>query len=56
MARVQGVLANKEEETAESIQKAGADLQKASLKLFEVAYKKVGVPLHEKLVLKSFMS
>ena len=35
------VLTNKDEESAESIQKAGADLQKASLKLFEMAYKKV---------------
>ena len=41
VAKVRQVLTNKEEESAESIQKAGADLQKASLKLFEVAYKKV---------------
>ena len=43
VARVQQVLSNKEEESAESIQKAAADLQKASLKLFEMAYKKVRV-------------
>ncbi|CAI7997771.1 Stress-70 protein, mitochondrial [Geodia barretti] len=41
VARVRQVLTNKDEESAESIQKAGADLQKASLKLFEVAYKKM---------------
>ena len=35
------VLANKDQESVETIQKAGADLQKASLKLFEMAYKKV---------------
>ena len=41
MVKVRKVLDNKEEESAESIQKAGAELQKASLKLFEMAYKKV---------------
>ncbi len=41
--KVRGVLANRDNETAESIQKAAAEMQKASLKLFEVAYKKVGV-------------
>ena len=41
VARVRQVLSNRDEESAESIQKAGADLQKASLKLFEMAYKKV---------------
>lgn len=45
VAKVRQVLANKDQETAESIQKAGADLQKASLKLFEMAYKKVTIPL-----------
>lgn len=37
------VLANKDQESVETIQKAGADLQKASLKLFEMAYKKVRI-------------
>ena len=41
VAKVHQVMANKDEESAESIQKAGAELQKASLKLFEMAYKKV---------------
>ena len=43
VAKVHQVMANKDEESAESIQKAGAELQKASLKLFEMAYKKVSV-------------
>lgn len=46
VAKVRQVLTNKDQETAESIQKAGADLQKASLKLFEMAYKKVTIPFH----------
>ena len=51
VARVRQVLTNKDEESAESIQKAGADLQKASLKLFEVAYKKVCVPFCHRIIL-----
>ena len=34
-------LANKDNETAETIRQAFGDMQKASLKLFEIAYKKV---------------
>lgn len=41
MEKVRTVLANKENETAESIQEAASGMQKASLKLFEMAYKKV---------------
>ena len=41
VTKVREVLANKDKESVETIQKAGADLQKASLKLFEMAYKKV---------------
>merc|ERR1712198_813168 len=39
--KVKGILANKENETAESIKTATNDLQQASLKLFEMAYKKM---------------
>lgn len=39
--KVKTILANKEQETAESIKTATNDLQQASLKLFEMAYKKV---------------
>ena len=35
------VLANRDNESAESIGKATGEMQKASLKLFEMAYKKV---------------
>ena len=41
IAKFRQVLANKDNETAESINAAAGELQKASLKLFEVAYKKV---------------
>ena len=41
MAKVRQVLDNKESETAESIKAAATELQKASLKLFEMAYRKV---------------
>ena len=34
-------LANRDQETAESIREAFGEMQKASLKLFELAYKKV---------------
>ena len=36
-------LANKDNETAESIRESFGEMQKASLKLFELAYKKVGI-------------
>lgn len=39
--KVKTILANKEQETAESIKTATNDLQQASLKLFEMAYKKM---------------
>lgn len=35
------MLSNRDNETVESIKKATSDLQQASLKLFEMAYKKV---------------
>jgi molecular chaperone DnaK len=38
---VRNILSNKDQETPESIRKATSDLQQASLKLFEVAYKKM---------------
>lgn len=40
--KVREVLANKDNESAENINKAAGEMQKASLKLFEMAYKKVG--------------
>ncbi len=40
--KVRTVLANKDNETPENISKAAGEMQKASLKLFEMAYKKVG--------------
>jgi len=39
--KVRGILANKESELPETVKKATTDLQQASLKLFEIAYKKV---------------
>lgn len=39
--KVRKVLANKENESSESIGAAAMEMQKASLKLFEMAYKKV---------------
>ena len=41
IANLRAVLSNKDQETSESIRKATSDLQQASLKLFEMAYKKV---------------
>jgi len=41
IATVRTVLSNKDQESPESIRKATSDLQQASLKLFEMAYKKV---------------
>lgn len=41
IAKVRVVLANTEQRTAESIKQATSEVQKASLKLFEIAYKKV---------------
>ncbi len=39
--KVRTILANKENESPENIAKAAGEMQKASLKLFEMAYKKV---------------
>ena len=41
--KVRDVLAKKDTETAESIRAVTNDLQKASLKLFEMAYRKVSL-------------
>lgn len=41
IAKVRVVLANTEQRTAESIKQATSEVQKASLKLFEIAYKKM---------------
>ena len=41
IATVRKILENKDTESAENIKKATNELQQASLKLFEMAYKKV---------------
>uniref|UniRef100_A0A2R5LMH1 Putative molecular chaperone dnak n=1 Tax=Ornithodoros turicata TaxID=34597 RepID=A0A2R5LMH1_9ACAR len=41
IAKVREILANKEKESSETIKQATNDLQQASLKLFEMAYKKM---------------
>ena len=41
IAKVRDVLINKDEQTPETLRTATSELQQASLKLFEVAYKKV---------------
>jgi len=41
IAKVRDVLINRDEQTPESIRGATSELQQASLKLFEMAYKKV---------------
>ena len=41
ITKVRNLITNKDTETAESIRTATSDLQQASLKLFEMAYKKV---------------
>lgn len=43
--KVRSVLADKDNVTAESIGAAAGEMQKASLKLFEMAYKKVSVSI-----------
>ena len=43
IVKVRDLLANKETETGENIKQAANTLQQASLKLFEMAYKKVVV-------------
>uniref|UniRef100_A0A8C4HGB4 Stress-70 protein, mitochondrial n=1 Tax=Dicentrarchus labrax TaxID=13489 RepID=A0A8C4HGB4_DICLA len=42
ISKVKDLLANKDSETGENIKQAATTLQQASLKLFEMAYKKVG--------------
>lgn len=42
ITKVRDLLANKDSETGENIKQAANNLQQASLKLFEMAYKKVG--------------
>lgn len=42
ISKVRDLLANKDSETGETIKQAANSLQQASLKLFEMAYKKVG--------------
>lgn len=42
ISKVQTLLANKDSETGDSIKQAANNLQQSSLKLFEMAYKKVG--------------
>lgn len=46
IAKVREVLANKDSETGENIKQAANTLQQSSLKLFEMAYKKVGGGVH----------
>jgi len=41
IAKVRDLLINKDEQSVESIRSATSELQQASLKLFEMAYKKV---------------
>jgi len=41
IAKVRDVLINKDEQSPETIRTATSELQQASLKLFEIAYKKV---------------
>lgn len=41
VTKVRDLLANKDSETGENIKQAATNLQQASLKLFEMAYKKV---------------
>lgn len=44
IAKMRELLARKDTETGENIKQAASSLQQASLKLFEMAYKKVGAP------------
>uniref|UniRef100_A0AAX7V486 Stress-70 protein, mitochondrial n=1 Tax=Astatotilapia calliptera TaxID=8154 RepID=A0AAX7V486_ASTCA len=43
ISKVRNLLTNKDSETGENIKQAATNLQQASLKLFEMAYKKVGL-------------
>ncbi len=44
VAKVRELLSRKDTETGENIKQAATSLQQASLKLFEIAYKKVRSP------------
>lgn len=46
ITKVRDLLSNKDSETGENIKQAANTLQQASLKLFEMAYKKVGACIH----------
>lgn len=46
IAKVRELLANKDSETGENIKQAATTLQQSSLKLFEMAYKKVRTQIH----------
>jgi molecular chaperone DnaK len=48
IAKVRTILANRDSETAESIKKATSELQQGSLKLFEMAYKKMAADRESK--------
>lgn len=50
ITKVKDLLANKDSETGENIKQAATTLQQASLKLFEMAYKKVGTYTHSQSV------
>lgn len=43
ITKVRNILSNKDNEAPETIRKATSDLQQASLKLFEMAYKKARI-------------
>ncbi len=45
IAKVRQLIANKDTESAENIRAAASEMQQASLKLFEAAYKKVRLML-----------
>lgn len=48
ISKVRNILANKDNESPETIKKATSDLQQASLKLFEMAYKKMAADRESK--------
>ena len=51
ITKVRNLITNKDTETAESIRTATSDLQQASLKLFEMAYKKVNTKNTEPIII-----
>jgi len=56
IAKVRDVLINKDEQSPETIRTATSELQQASLKLFEVAYKKVWDSFADSVCERSWMS